>query len=57
MDAIKLIEQRCRDKKTNLHKICKELGLKSMYFSRWKRTEPIVLKYVNAVNQYLDRIE
>jgi hypothetical protein len=56
MDAIKLIEQRCRDKKTNLHKICKELGLKSMYFSRWKRNEPTAIKYLNAVNQHLDGI-
>jgi len=56
MDAIKLIEQKCRDRGMSLSKVCKELGLKSMYFSRWKRTEPTALKYVNKVNQYLDGI-
>lgn len=57
MDAIKLIEQKCRDRGVSLSKVCKELGLKSMYFSRWKKTPPIVIQYIEKVNKHLDRLE
>ena len=54
MDSIELIEQKCRDKGLSVAKVCRELGLRRMYISRWKKSKPTALKYVDEINRYLD---
>lgn len=56
MDAIQLIEQKARDKNVSMAKVCRDLGLRQFYISRWKKSKPTALKYVDRINQYLDGI-
>jgi transposase-like protein len=57
MDAISLIEQKARDKGVSIASVCRELGLKRMYISRWKKSKPTSLKYIDAINAYLDGMD
>ncbi len=57
MDAISLIEQKARDKGVSMSKICRDLGLCRMYISRWKKSKPTALKYVDQINTYLDGMD
>lgn len=56
MTTIELIEKKARDKNVSLAKVCGQLGLKRMYISRWKKTKPTALRYVDLINRYLDEL-
>jgi len=56
MDSIELIEKKCRDKGVSMASVCRELKLQRMYISRWKKTKPTALKYIDKINSHLDAI-
>lgn len=56
MDSIELIEKKCRDKGVSMASVCRSLKLQRMYISRWKKTKPTALRYVDRINQYLDEL-